>query len=111
MVGKKKIFPGKSGKKPGRGGKKSIFFLGTNVVGTVVPRVQLLSKDNRRLYDQYREMQVQSKRDKHVERPTPVNSKARTKLSDLSPGDVLSASSTFEMIERLFLAGADLFRR
>ena len=37
MAGKKKIFPGKSGKKPGRGGKKTIFFPGTIVVGTVVP--------------------------------------------------------------------------
>jgi hypothetical protein len=36
MAGKKKFFPGKSGKKPGRGGKKTIFFPGTNVVGTVV---------------------------------------------------------------------------
>jgi ribosomal protein S1 len=44
----------------------------------------------RRLYDQYREMQVQSKRDKHVDRVTPVNSKSRTKLSELSPGDELS---------------------
>lgn len=43
----------------------------------------------RRLYDQYREMQVQSKRDKHVERATPVNSKSRSKLDSLSPGDVL----------------------
>jgi hypothetical protein len=30
MVGKKKIFPGESGKKPGRGGKKRDFFPGDN---------------------------------------------------------------------------------
>jgi transcriptional accessory protein Tex/SPT6 len=47
------------------------------------------SVKKRRLYDQYREMQVQSKRDRHVERPNPVKSKSRTKLSDISPGDVL----------------------
>ena len=47
------------------------------------------SEKKRRLYDQYREMQVQSKRDRHVERPTPVNSKARSKLSDIAPGEVL----------------------
>jgi ribosomal protein S1 len=35
-------------------------------------------------------MQVQSKRDKHVDRVTPVNSKSRSKLSELNPGDELS---------------------
>ena len=33
MAGKKKFFPGKSGKKPGRGGKKSIIFPGDNCSG------------------------------------------------------------------------------
>ena len=40
MAGKKKFFPGESGKYPGRGGKKTIFFPGTNVVGTVVEKKQ-----------------------------------------------------------------------
>ncbi|KAL3807012.1 hypothetical protein ACHAXA_007796 [Cyclostephanos tholiformis] len=44
------------------------------------------SERKRRLYDQYREMQVQSRRDRHVERATPVNSRARSKLSDITPG-------------------------
>ena len=47
------------------------------------------SEKKKRLYGQYREMQAQSKRDGHVERPNPVNSKSRTRLSDMSPGDVL----------------------
>ncbi|KAL3775005.1 hypothetical protein ACHAW5_003743 [Stephanodiscus triporus] len=46
------------------------------------------SEKKRRLYDQYREMQVQSKRDLRVERATPVNSKSRAKLLEISPGDV-----------------------
>ena len=47
------------------------------------------SEKKLRLYGQYREMQAQSKRDKHVERPNPVNSKSRAKLADMSPGDVV----------------------
>ena len=47
------------------------------------------SEKKLRLYGQYREMQAQSKRDKHVERPSPVNSKSRAKLADMSPGDVV----------------------
>lgn len=43
----------------------------------------------RRLYTQYKEMQVQSKRDKYVRRAEPVNSEARTKLPDIAPGDTL----------------------
>ena len=33
MAGKKKFFPGESGKYPGRGGKKSIIFPGDNCSG------------------------------------------------------------------------------
>jgi predicted RNA-binding protein with RPS1 domain len=47
------------------------------------------SEKKLRLYGQYREMQAQSKRDKHVERPNPVNSKSRARLADMSPGDVV----------------------
>lgn len=43
----------------------------------------------KRLYTQYREMQQQSKRDKFVTRNLPVNSKSRTKLSDIDPGTTL----------------------
>lgn len=42
-----------------------------------------------RLYSQYREMQQQSKKDKHVRRNTPPNSKSRQKLSEITPGETL----------------------
>lgn len=43
----------------------------------------------KRLYDQYREMNKQTKRDKHVRRNLPPNSKERTMLADITPGDTL----------------------
>lgn len=48
------------------------------------------AEKKRRLYSQYREMQQQSKRDKHVKRSTPPNSESRRMLSELSPGDTVS---------------------
>lgn len=42
-----------------------------------------------RLYTQYKEMQIQAKRDKYVQRSEPVNSESRTKLPDIAPGDTL----------------------
>ena len=44
----------------------------------------------RRLYTQYKEMQIQSKRDKYVQRSEPVKSESRTKLPDITPGDTLN---------------------
>ena len=43
----------------------------------------------RRLYTQYRQMEKQSKREKYVKRSSPMNSKSRTKLSDVMPGETL----------------------
>ena len=43
----------------------------------------------RRLYSQYREMEKQSKREKYVQRATPIGSKSRTLLADISPGETL----------------------
>jgi ribosomal protein S1 len=44
----------------------------------------------RRLYTQYKEMQIQSKRAMYVQRTEPVKSESRTKLPDISPGDTLT---------------------
>ncbi|KAL7535053.1 hypothetical protein ACHAWF_005039 [Thalassiosira exigua] len=47
------------------------------------------AEKKRRLYTQYKEMQQQSKREKHVRRKTSVSSKSRTRLSDIAPGTTL----------------------
>mmetsp|Transcript_28918 Transcript_28918/g.61603 ORF Transcript_28918/g.61603 Transcript_28918/m.61603 type:complete len:357 (+) Transcript_28918:34-1104(+) len=47
------------------------------------------AEKKKRLYDQYREMNQQSKRDKHVRRNLAPNSKERTMLSDITPGDTM----------------------